>query len=1010
MSDHLQALNSAQRQAAEHLHGPLLIVAGAGAGKTKTVTHRIANLIAHGVPGHSILALTFTNKAAGEMKERVYKLLTGTGGGVPFVATFHTLGVRLLREFHVEARVPKHFSIWDRDDSLRATKRILKEMGDEKSAPRTIFGALSKAKGLGKTIQEYRDESSSYFRDQVVRVWEKYETTLHEEGALDFEDLLVRTRNLLRDNTHVRSLLNHRWQFITIDEYQDTNAIQYDIARLLAGEKMNLCVVGDVDQCLVEGTPVTMADQTLKNIEEIKRGDWVLSNYGQGSLRPAQVLSTRAHTTKKIVRITFQNGDHLESTPEHIHFAGYKLGLTTQTYFTYLMHKRGKGFRLGVSQVYTRGQKQAVVGFVQRCNQEHADGVWIIETHNSIQKARVAEYVLSLKYKIPTLPFVARKGGSTNGYVHDQTVLDEVFERLETESAGEALLHDAGLYKEFPHHAPRSRASSRRNMVITLCASSRGKTPMHTISIVGNDAQGKKDLLALGFSVRPAKKGSESWRFETAHASFDDVMSRVQKVLSLWPDAHIIKTARLGGKKDKPKDGNSLPFTPASSVRAGMVLFRADGGYETVQSVETIEAKRSVYDLNITPTHNFIAHGIVTHNCIYSWRNADIGNLLLFEKTFPGTKTVTLEENYRSTRTILAAANGVIEKNVRRVPKKLFTHNDTGEAIVVYGAGDETGEALFVAGEAARLVREGVRPHSIAVLYRQNFQSRALEEAFLRLRLPYHVLGTRFFERAEVKDVLSYLRAALNPTSVNDISRIISSPPRGIGKQTLEKMFAKQEASLPAAARGKIAAFRASLEKVRHACLTLPPSETVRFAIEESGLEKHWSGDDEESKERLGNMRELVNLATRYDHETPEEGIAHLLEEAALQSEQDTLKEEGGMISLMTIHASKGLEFDAVFVTGLEQGLFPNEPREEDIDRDEEEERRLFYVALTRARKHAYLTYARSRMKYGSRESAFPSEFIADIDERLVEDRTPVEVKKFSGFRGFLDDDEDIIR
>jgi DNA helicase-2/ATP-dependent DNA helicase PcrA len=257
-----------------------------------------------------------------------------------------------------------------------------------------------------------------------------------------------------------------------------------------------------------------------------------------------------------------------------------------------------------------------------------------------------------------------------------------------------------------------------------------------------------------------------------------------------------------------------------------------------------------------------------------------------------------------------------------------------------------------------------------------------LEEALLRFQVPYRVLGVRFFERAEVKDVLSYLRAARNPKSKADLSRIVATPPRGIGKTTLDKMLAGEP--LSGAAAEKVQKFRDTLAKIKHAVETLPASEAVRFAAEASGIEAMLEADTEEGKERLGNVYELVNLAVRYDNETCPEGIERLLEEAALQSEQDSIAESGerAAVSLMTVHASKGLEFDVVFVTGLEQGLFPSTREAE--DRDNEEERRLFYVAMTRARKRLFLSYAHERMKYGAREPALPSEFFEDIDDRLM--------------------------
>ncbi len=628
---YLEGLNDRQKEAVVHREGPLLIVAGAGAGKTKTITHRIAHLVQSGVPARHILAVTFTNKAAGEMRERV-RALVPTSAGSPLVATFHSLGVRLLREFHEQAQLPRGFVIWDRDDSIRAVKQALEKFGIENWAPRNILSTISRQKGDGISGGEYTSSAKTFREQAVARVWDEYEKALQSGDALDFDDLLFRTLHLLRSSPETLSLLRNRWHYITIDEYQDTNKAQYEIARLLAGERMNICAVGDTDQN------------------------------------------------------------------------------------------------------------------------------------------------------------------------------------------------------------------------------------------------------------------------------------------------------------------------------------------------------------------------------IYSWRGADLTHLLEFEQSFPGTKVVLLEQNYRSTRTILTAANAVIEKNIRRKPKNLFTDRGTGDPIVIYGAANEVDEAWFAAGNAATLIEAGTKPAEIAMLYRENFQSRALEEALLNHGVPYRVLGTRFFERKEVKDTLGYLRAAMNPKSRIDIGRIIGVPPRGIGKVTLEKMLADLDSELPAAAKARAAAFRATLVDIKKALDILPASEAIRYVVEKSGMEKTYKAT-EEGRERLENIQELVNFATRYDSETPPQGIEHLLEEAALQSDQDELTDAQNAVSLMTVHASKGLEFDAVFITGLEQGLFPS--LRDDADRDTEEERRLFYVALTRARERLYLTHAAQRMKYGSREFTIPSEFLDDIDARLIQ----LVERKCS-----LLDDEDIIR
>ena len=628
MLDYVSELNDAQRTAVLHTNGALLVLAGAGAGKTKVITHRILHLLHQGIAPEHILAITFTNKAAKEMRERVVRLIRAdqslniplSYASMPRISTFHSLGVALLRARAGEAGLAKRFSIFDRNDSVRAIKRAMKDAGiDPKQyEPRKILGSISRKKGAGVSLAAFREDAGNeYYPRIVLAAWERYEKTLREEGALDFDDLLLRSVQLLSSNSAVLESCRKQWSHLHIDEYQDTNHIQYELAKLLAGKNPNICAVGDIDQT------------------------------------------------------------------------------------------------------------------------------------------------------------------------------------------------------------------------------------------------------------------------------------------------------------------------------------------------------------------------------IYSWRGADLSNLLAFEKTYPRTTVVMLEENYRSTKTILDAANAIIQKNVNRVPKNLFTQNNKGEKITIAGLRDEMEEARFVATRAGELIESGGKAKDIAVLYRANFQSRALEEAFLSAGLPYQVLGVRFFERKEVKDVLSFIRAALHPERVSDLARIVNVPPRGIGKVTLLKMIEGKEHSMTPAARKNVADFKVLLARVRDTALTKTPSATVKCVLRETGLEELLINGSDDDQERLENIKELATLAARYDELPPEEGIDKLLEDAALASDQDELRDEQDAVRLMTVHASKGLEFEHVFITGLEAGLFPHAGFDE--DRDDEEERRLFYVALTRAGKKVFLSFAAARTIFGSRDVTIPSEFITDIDERLLE-------------------------
>ncbi len=633
-----QLLNPEQKKAVETTEGPVLIIAGAGAGKTKTIAERIKELVRKGVSPTEILAITFTNKAAKEMRERVENLLKEDPdinrpvslSEKPFISTFHALGVHILREHASLLGMKRQFSIFDKDDSKRAVREALQELGLEPKThePGRILGIISREKGRGISAEQYLErESKGYLAEVTANVWPKYEKILEKGNALDFDDLLLKTERLLRENSDIRKLYQNRWRYVHIDEYQDTNRVQYEISNMLVGDKRNICVVGDGDQN------------------------------------------------------------------------------------------------------------------------------------------------------------------------------------------------------------------------------------------------------------------------------------------------------------------------------------------------------------------------------IYSWRGADLRNILAFENDYPETLVVILERNYRSTKNILDAANAVIEKNTVRKPKKLFTEIEAGEKISLTTALDEEGEAEFIAETAAKLIARGVSPEETAVLYRANFQSRALEEAFMHQGIPYQILGTRFFERKEVKDIISYLRASLEPANLADVKRIINVPTRGFGKASVAKIFSGEKTAFDAPLKAKLGKFRNILEEIKTASQEKKLSECINFIIKISGLEEEYKNSGEEGDARLENAYELVSFASRYDSFGRDEAIDKFLTDSALQSDQDELEDGVRGVRLMTVHAAKGLEFEVVFIAGLEDGLFPHErASEENFTKEEaEEERRLFYVALTRAKKKIFLSYAQTRNLFGRQTVNLPSEFIMDIPPELIEEGEAIE-------------------
>lgn len=618
--NYLDSLNEQQKKAVLHTEGPLLVVAGAGTGKTKTLTHRILHLVHKGVEPWSILAITFTNKAAMEMRERVIEML-GSDDHIPTMSTFHSLGVRIIRKWHLKLGISKYFNILDTQDKMSLVKQAMKyhDIDPKQWEPRKIASTISRAKADEKTPSNY-ETNKNPLTQYVALVWPKYEELKKAEGSLDFDDLLSETYFLLRDDQEVREYYQNRWNYVHVDEYQDTNTIQYKIIKTLAEKHKNICAVGDGDQN------------------------------------------------------------------------------------------------------------------------------------------------------------------------------------------------------------------------------------------------------------------------------------------------------------------------------------------------------------------------------IYSWRGADMKNILNFEKDFPGAKTIILEKNYRSTKNILRAAHDIISKNTERIDKKLITDNHEGNNILMYEGFSGNQEASWVANKVAKYISEGTEPRDIAVLFRTNFQSRILEEAFLTKMIPYQVVGVKFFQRKEIKDLMSYLKSAFNRESLSDIKRVINEPKRGLGKVAIAHIFAGAPEKLSGKAQLSYGSFIKLLDEIYEFAQTNELSETIKYIIKHSGLERKLNDGNDDDKERLENMKELVTYATKYDD--LENAYDLFFEEVALLSDQDSLgsnTKDSNTTKLMTIHASKGLEFKHVFVVGLEQGLFPSQRDDAKNKHEDEEERRLCYVAFTRAKEQLHVSYAKLRTIYGQQRINEPSEFMRDISDDLLE-------------------------
>lgn len=619
----LTKLNEKQVEAIKHMEGPCLVLAGAGSGKTSVLTNRIANLIENGVEPGNILAITFTNKAAKEMKERVYNLIGNLAYDIQ-ISTFHSFGLRILKNHYELLGYDKNFVILDSDDTLTVIKKIIKEcnLDPKEYNAKFVRNKISGAKN--ELLYPSAYEKIEYDKD-IVRVYDKYVKKLKSNNSIDFDDLLLLPIELFKKNKELLSYYQEKYKYILIDEYQDTNEAQYVLTKLLADKYRNLFVVGDESQS------------------------------------------------------------------------------------------------------------------------------------------------------------------------------------------------------------------------------------------------------------------------------------------------------------------------------------------------------------------------------IYSFRNANYKNILNFESHYPDTKTILLEQNYRSTKNILNAANSVIKYNKERKDKNLWCNNEVGDKVKYIRVDDEKEEASYVVSKIKELVKDKVKYEDIAILYRTNAQSRVIEEYMLKNAIPYRVVGSfYFYNRKEIKDLLCYLRLIYNYKDDTSLLRIINVPKRGIGDKTIEsisKVANSNNISLyEAISGGKELKFKAIIEEMRIMAANLSLTEIVDMVLDKSGIRKELEDEKTmESEIRLENLEEFKSITKNYEEEVGVVSLEDFLDELTLVSDISEHTDSTDKVTLMTVHAVKGLEFDYVFVVGMEEGIFPHFNAIYDGNRSAiEEERRLCYVAITRAKKDLYLLNAKRRILFGNNQANPPSRFIEEIDNEYL--------------------------
>lgn len=1000
----IDGLNDKQREAVLTTEGPLLVLAGAGSGKTRVLTHRIAYLMEEkGVFPSNILSITFTNKAANEMKERIKKLVGGKVDEM-WVGTFHSICVRILRRDIERIGYSRSFIIYDADDQKTLIRDCIKERNlDEKMyKPASALAFISSQKDMMTHPDTYIKENFNDYRNRNLgELYSLYQKKLRDNNALDFDDLILKTIELFKESSETLDFYQRRFRYILVDEYQDTNRAQYNLVRLLGNRHKNVCVVGDDDQCIPEGSKILTSDG-YRGIESIEESQSLISASGYGELMETSINKKMQRKYKgSLVKITTKSGKTLKSTPNHIVFG--RLNATPGIHYVYLMYREGFGYRIGQTQGVRSRDGEIVNGLYVRLNQEHGDKMWILKTCFSKEEASYYEQLIAFKYGIPTTVF------HVNGrrMAINQSYVNKLYNEIDTENKVIELMRDLSIFEEYPHHRANAviRGGIERRVVnITFFGGKKGslKSQWHShrigLNTSGNEL--KEKAVSKGFSVRDGNRNT--WRIETERKNYDEANELVDSIIELDPGLEVVKRARI---TDNDK---SLFYMPSAHIRPTMAIAVHQHGKiieDIVESVEFEDYEGYVYDLSVPNLRQYICEDIVVHNSIYGWRGADIRNILDFEKDYTNTKIIKLEQNYRSTKNILDAANEVIQNNYGRKSKKLWTSKDGGSSIKLYKAYNEHDEGNFISDKISEIARAEDRSlSSFAILYRTNAQSRVLEEALIKANIPYKIVGgLKFYDRKEIKDIIAYLRLIQNPVDNISLKRIINVPKRGIGKTTLDKveaysiekgesmysviLDAEEVPGLSQRAINQVKSFATMIGKFIAMKEILGVRDLIENVIDSIGYVKELEEEDTiESRTRIENIKEFLSVAMDFEERSEEKTIEEFLANISLLSDIDRTDDEvENAVTLMTLHSAKGLEFPVVFLVGMEEGVFPSS-RSMVSEEELEEERRLCYVGITRAEEILYMSYASVRTLYGNTTYNGPSRFLREVPDALVED------------------------
>lgn len=1108
----LSKLNKEQKQAVEFGDGPLLIVAGAGTGKTTVLTNRLAYLVSEkGIKPEEILALTYTEKAAHEMEERAEKLLP-FGYYDFWISTFHSFCDRVLKNYGLSIGLPTNYKLLNDSGSWILMRKnfnkfnFLKEyrpLGNPTKFIQALVKHFHQCKNEGIYPENYLEYADSlklnlddisiaskvtikgkkrkgksedekneinlelsqreYERiNEVARAYHTYQKILLDNSCLDFGDLINYTIDLFKKRPEILQKFRDRFKYIMVDEFQDTNWVQYELVKILANPKNNLTVSADDDQCLPGNILVEKWDKdkiALVKIKNIKKGDVLLTGVGLGHLGISNVKNVFKNKKKaNFITITTKSGNKITVTDNHKMFCAVPSSSRKKKsnyHYVYLMFRDNIGWRIG--------KTDNIVGRLKF--ERSADKIIALRAFETDEEARYHETLWSLKYGIPTSCFCERRG-----VVIKNNLLEKLYKEINVCENVFKLAKDLNIDIDYHHDClgAVTRGQKERIKINILMCSRRYRSKLavknkkiillnplikHTLRLETSNKKIISKLEQAGLRMRKAKKGKRLLIDKDDIRELTKIAKKIQEITGGIIEVKFYAGVGLDSQT-KIRHNDPALIMPAKNLVLGHSLpIRREN---TIIYDEIIDIKKTIktdfiYDLEIEKTHNFLAQGVVVHNSIYRFQGASFNNILHFKKDYPKAKEIVLTENYRSPQNVLDLAYDFIQHNnpnrleyqlnenielqkqaiekgldlgnFKKISKKLKSNQEKKGAIELLGfeTGDEEITGVINKIWELKEIDNKASFSDFAILTRSNETANSFSRALERAGIPYDFVSSKgLYTNPLILDVISYFKTIVNFYDSPSLYRVLRMltmdlDPEEVARITQysdKKGIPVYEAIQDAYLMTKLQTeTKVKLEKLvkalkNHYAIAKEKNTSEVFVnmINDLSFAKVLSEPNEQNLKNWELLYQFLQKIKDFEDSQADGKLLAFIEELQMELEageegdlKNSIMDNVDAVKIMTVHSAKGLEFKYVFLVSLVHRKFPSDQRSDPISLPEalvkevlpsgdfhlQEERRLFYVALTRAKRGLFLTWAGD---YGGKLAKKPSRFL--MESKLVSEET----------------------